>query len=320
MAAEAEIESILKSMLVDTGGFMDNLYHFEIDGLGPKPIQKGVCIKQHSAKDLREDFIESMVAIILDFVYPEERQDAEIGKIRGRGHSKGQAFSLLAQAAQKKFRQYSPKMKNNQEFGIKGQFSELLLFVFLQNFFQAVPVLRKMPLITSNKFERYGFDALHIGTQNGVVEFILGEAKTYDREKNALRAAIEESISSVINHHELLREELGLYIHEEFIPLELEELTYKYMKMIDGPYKETYVCLCCYQANLEFDSLDADAKNKSVMKMIGDEMRKWDNMPWKPHAEKYLPNLHLLLFPIADLGQMLKTFRQKLWSLPEEKR
>lgn len=43
----------------------------------------------------------------------------------------------------------------------QGQYGELLLFNFIQHFFKAAPLLRKMPITTNPGLERHGADAIH---------------------------------------------------------------------------------------------------------------------------------------------------------------
>ena len=81
---------------------------------------------------------------------------------------------------------------------------------------KAVPLLRKMPIMTSSEHERFGADAIHYKVENDKNIIILGEAKTYTS-KYRFNQAFEDALNSILDTYTHYRDELKLYVHEDFL-------------------------------------------------------------------------------------------------------
>jgi hypothetical protein len=292
---------------------METLHYAEVNfGFGVPPAQRGVCIKHRSTGDMTSEFLKRMLSMITDFVYDKSMQDSITSKKLREGHTIAQSFTELALLAENKFRKYGRELRDEEKVDVQGQFSELLLFVFLQAFFDAVPVVRKMRLTTSSEFERHGFDALHLSYEDGKYHLYVGEAKTYDRKDRPLRNAVADAVEGVIEHYHRLNKELGLYIYEEFIPEEIEQIVKDYFYRRHGNFEEHLVCVCSYVQDAELEGFNPEEKNQKFLDLITQATQNMRHPIWKDSQKEYLPKIHLIMFPVNKLGDLLKRFRANI--------
>ena len=111
---------------------------------------------------------------------------------------------------------------------VQGQFGELLLFHFIQKCMKAIPLLRKMKITTSSQHERFGADAIHYKIENEKNIIVLGEAKTYSS-KYKFNVAFEDALNSILNTYKTHRDELNLYVHEDFLDKDMDMIAEAYL-------------------------------------------------------------------------------------------
>lgn len=86
----------------------------------------------------------------------------------------------------------------------KGEFGELLLHVYLRDYFDTIPLLSKIYFKDSDGFTVHGFDAIHIGKElggSGNDTLFLGESKIYYRAKgNSGQAGVKDLANDIKDH------------------------------------------------------------------------------------------------------------------------
>ena len=200
----------------------------------------GVSIAFQDIQELREDFINDLLDTIVDWVYSSEKYKELRDKEIKNGKTEATAFSTVRRKAEQKFRKGS-----DSNLLVQGQFGELLLFHFIQKCMEAVPLLRKMRITTSSQHERFGADAIHYKIEGNKNIIILGEAKTYSS-KYKFNEALEDAINSILNTYKTHREELNLYVHEDFLDQEMNDVAEAYLEKKLKNVHRNYICLFDY--------------------------------------------------------------------------
>ena len=184
----------------------------------PKKEHIATCINYSDLLEMREEFVRELTNTITAFVYSEQKQAELVAAFGLEGRAPSAAWAHLISRSHQKFRRDS----------LQGQFSELLLCNLLQYYFKALPVVRKMAITTNPKLERNGVDALHIAKVGERYVLFIGEAKTYNREKDSLKDGLVDSVRDVLEHYKNHRNELTLYTYDDFVPKELEDVAREY--------------------------------------------------------------------------------------------
>ena len=200
----------------------------------------GVSIAFQDIQELREDFINDLLDTIVDWVYSSEKYKELRDKEIKNGKTEATAFSTVRRKAEQKFRKGS-----DSNLLVQGQFGELLLFHFIQKCMEAVPLLRKMRITTSSQHERFGADAIHYKIEGNKNIIILGEAKTYSS-KYKFNEALEDAINSILNTYKTHREELNLYVHEDFLDQEMNDVAEAYLEKKLKNVEIHLVCIVVY--------------------------------------------------------------------------
>lgn len=165
----------LEKLLSCTKMFMNHVHWVQQSfNLVPNKDHLGTSINFIDLQEFREEFCTELVNTIPEWVYSNSKATAIIDDLVSEGRSPINAQMAFANKTFEKFRN-----SDTRDVTLQGQFGELLLFNFLQAFFNAVPLLRKMPITTSSEMERFGADAIHYNFKDGKHLFFLGEAKTY---------------------------------------------------------------------------------------------------------------------------------------------
>ncbi|MFA6028327.1 MAG: DUF1837 domain-containing protein [Elusimicrobiota bacterium] len=291
------------SLLIKTDALLRSM-HFVEESFGLKPDKDhiGACIGYSDLVEMRPEFIDEMMASVSDYVYTAPRQRAMRDDFERDGRGEAAAFAMVDLKAKQKFRPWS----------VKGQFSELLLFNLLQHFFKAAPLLRKMPITTSPGLERNGADAFHIRNNAGKFVLYLGEAKTYKPKSSRLKSSLREAVKSILDHHEKHRSELNLYVYEEFVSEELEQIAKDYLAGKDNGIEVHLVCMVAYESGKAATGNSADEKLASVMQGLRDEAKEIKDEFFKDVPADKLPRLNYVLFPIHNVDSLIADFKKKL--------
>lgn len=292
-------QSEIESLLTHTQQLLNHVYWFNHNlSFSPTKNHIGSSINYSDIKCRKDDFIKELVNTIVDWVYskPKAKEILE-NRAAIAGGSLTNACAFLTTNAFSKFRPSKPQ----------GQFGELILFNFLQHFFNAAPLLRKMPIMTTKGLERFGADAIHIKWDSGKYVFILGESKCYES-KYGFKSAFENSLTSIINTFNLFDSELSLYTYDDFIEDSLIEIAQKYKNGELDNVRFELVCLITYNENKPIDGDTETELKTSIKNIIIDRCRNLPEETFSNIEHRILSRLNYVIFPVWELDKVLDEF------------
>ena len=266
----------------------------------------GVNIDYQDIQELREDFINDLLDTVIDWVYSHDKYEELKKKEIRKGKSEAAAFSTIQRKARQKFRK-----SRGDELLVQGQFCELLLFHFIQRCMEAVPLLRKMKITTSSQHERFGADAIHYKIENEKNIIILGEAKTYSS-RYRFNNAFEDAITSILNTYKTHREELNLYVHEDFLDPEMNEIAEEYLEKTLRNVEIQLVCIIVYHETKKLKEKTEEEIRKEIEQIIIEKYKKYDNEKIPIEENIILNRITYIVFPIWKLDELLKIFQEEL--------
>lgn len=286
-------------LLSNTKSLMDQIYWFQQNISEPQAASKrGVAIKFIDIKENRASFIRELKSTALNWVYSSSRyRELLEEQIEERSGDIQNASSYLLNVADQKFRKGCPQ----------GQYGELLLFNFIQYFFEAPPLLRKMSITTNPGLERHGADAIHYREDDNVQCFYIGESKCYES-KYKFNEALKASVNSIVDAYENIEDELILYQHDEFIEPELQEVAIALKNgKLESPRFEL-ICLVAYEENKNIDGRSQSEIQRNIENCLEE---RWKDVPSSIY-EKIRPpvveRIHYVVFPTWSLGDLLEHF------------
>lgn len=294
MISQAELEKLL----AHTDALFNHVHHFECNDVPfPGQSRRGAAIAYSDLGERRPDFVRELRNSIVDWVYSRSRFNSMLEEeLKERGYGTANAVSHIVQLANSKFRSGFPR----------GQFGELLLFNFMQHFFKAPALLRKMPITTNPAVERHGADAIHLGLADSKPVIYLGEAKTYTS-KYKFAKALEAAVSSIVKAHTDLLTELDLYVYDEFIEEPLRKVA-KDIKRNKMDFQVQLVSVISYTETAKIGGADSAttlaALEKTVKKHIGAIKKEL----FESHNEYLLARMHFFFLPFWDLESLLEDF------------
>jgi hypothetical protein len=296
----------IKSLLNKIDALITTTHFVKADvSLSPKKEHIVTCLKYQGLNQMRTEFLRKLVNSIVKYVLSTSKiKDRFTELTNEEGLDEGDAHAELFQQARQYFRSSD----------LKGQFSELLLFNFLQYHFEAIPVVRKMIITTNPGVERHGSDAIHLGfsEEQGYTVF-LGEAKTYT---SGFKAAFENAIKSIITAYQQHRSELQLYKYEEFLEPEVRNMMKDYLNVkIDLPVKLVIIIAYCIGDAPAKESMDE--YHKYYIEHVLNECVKIKDNHYKDQNGSainpgLLKELNYILFPVNELEKLLTDFKTQL--------
>ena len=233
-------KKMVDELITHTESLINHIYWFKQDfNIPPTKEHIGTAITYTDIQERKDDFLKELVNTVADWVYSKSKSkkivDERMSVVNG---DIANASLFLATQAFSKFRPGYPQ----------GQFGELLLFNFIQYFFEAVPLLRKQRITTSAGHERFGADAIHYKKDHDKNIIIIGESKCYKSDYN-FKSAFETSLSSIETTFNNLSKELDLYTYDDFIEPELEIIAKEYKADTLSNVHFELVCLIAYNEN-----------------------------------------------------------------------
>lgn len=266
----------------------------------------GTFIEYQDLFELRENFLNELFDTIVNWVYSREKYSALMESYIKNGKEVSAAASQIQRKAAQKFRTGA-----DGKLLIQGQFGELLLFHYIQRFMKATPLLRKMPITTSAKHERYGADAIHYCIDGDKNVLVLGEAKAYTQE-NGFPAALTKAINSILETYQRHRSELDLYTHEDFLDAEMNCIANDYLAGILPNVEIRLVAIIAYDEK-EKITLDSESHIKQQIKeIIERRFKDYDNTRIDLDNNPILSRITYIVFPIWELGKLLETFQEMI--------
>lgn len=296
MASQEDIEKMLPRL----DAFMRTLHHVCVDfNIEPKKEHIASCINYSDLLQMRKEFLHEMLSSVVRYVYSKSKTSHIVQAGIDEGREETDAWGALTIRAREKFK----------PSGIKGQFSELLLFNLLQFHFRAVPLLRKMKITTNPNLERNGADAIHIAHDGAKILLYLGEAKTYT---SSFKAAFKNSIKSIVESHQSHRTELDLYKFEDFIEPSLERVAHDYIngKLVDAEVH--LVCIVTYCSGDEPHGNDRDSKLAAFIDSIKNEAGKIKTTDYPTMENSVKGRINYIFVSINQLEELLIEFKTML--------
>ena len=265
----------------------------------------GVAINYIDLQEYRDTFLRELINTIVDWVFSHSKQEGIVGVLRAQGRTISNQYSELRTRSFDKFR-----ITEDGKL-LHGQFGELLLFVFLQKFFHAVPLLRKMPITTSTMHERYGADAIHFKLKNEKKIFYLGEAKSYTSNYQ-FNTAMEESIISILNTYNNHRNEINSYLYENFLEPELEKIAQDYINGVTENAEVHLVSVITFNEKSQVKLVsEVEIKNR-IKSIIEYRYKNFDKNKIDIKNNPILKRITYIAFPIWEFEQLIEEFASKL--------
>jgi len=294
----------LEKLKTYTDSLMNHVYWVQQTfDVVPNNNHIATCINFVDRQEYRAEFCRELINTIPDWIYSKKKSKAILDKLT---HIRGiaNASSELSTICFEKFRDRNP---NN--LFTQGQFGELLLFNFLQSFHSSVPLLRKMPITTGTGLERNGADAIHYKLSDTNKNlFFLGESKAYTT--GTFYSATKKSIESILKTYEDHRKkDIGLYIYDDFLEKELQEIAENYK---DGTLKNVEVHLVCI---IIFNETDIFEKNdevqikKDIIKIIEKRCKNLDKKIFNDIDKGLYPRFNYIFFPVWELDKLIEKFQ-----------
>jgi len=301
----------IEGLLIKNQSFFNHVHiinqKFEIL---PESMHYGMAIDYVDLQESREQFVRELINTVLDWVYSQARQASILTELESEGRSKANAFTELTQKAFEKFR---PSTDGKL---LHGQFGELLLANCLQHIFNAIPILRKMPITTSPAHERFGSDAIHYNEVDGKPIFYIGEAKSYTSDY-AFNTAFETAINSILNEYRNINREIRQYLHEDFLEPEKEQLA---TDLINGKLKNTeyrLVSIIAYEETAKRNGKSRDEILELIKLAIEQRYRKFDNSKIDIDGNPILNRITYIVFPVWEFETLIKSFSN---GIPKQQR
>lgn len=293
----------MSESLSHTESLIKHVYWFKQElEIKPQKEHIGSSIQWTDITDRKHDFLKELVNTVVSWVYSREKSKKIVDKrLETTDKDFGNAYSFLTTHAFSKFRPGHPQ----------GQFGELLLFNFIQFFFSAAPLLRKQRITTSTGHERFGADAVHYKKEDIHNLIILGESKCYKSDYR-FKAAFENSLNSMVETVKKFNNELDLYMYDDFIEPELEEIALKYKSGHLENVKFEMVCLIAYNEKRTISGSNETEIKESIKLIIEDRCKNIGDEVFKGIEGRILERINYIIFPIWELDKLLEDFVKRV--------
>lgn len=267
----------------------------------------GTYIKYQDLEELRDDFLEELVDSIVDWVYSAPKYEKLKQKFMEKGKSEAAANQEIGRKAKSKFR----SNHNDDRVLIQGQLGELLLYHYIQHCMKAMPILRKMPIMTSANHERFGADAIHYKIENGRHIIILGEAKTYTS-KYRFKEAFSDALDSILKTYRECRKEIKSYVHEDFLDDQMNIIAEDFLNNKLDPIEMQLVCIITYSETEKLNKTSQDEIQAEIEEIIKERYKSFDNSMIDLDKNPILRRITYIVFPIWDLGELADRFQKMI--------
>lgn len=286
------------SLLANVDSLINNVYCFK--HVHDKPIGRGrhgVAIKYVDICERRSDFIRELKNTICGWVYSKDKYHALLdNELKKRNKDLQNACAQIDVMAKYKFRSGYPQ----------GQFGELLLFNFVQYFFKAPPLLRKMPITTNPKLERNGADAIHYAYTDHHIIYI-GESKSYSS-RYSFSAAFNDSISSFLDSWNNLQNELMLYVYDDFIDPKLQAVAEGFKEGLLEDVEQIGICLIAYNEHNKISLTDPLTIKKQIENIIENKYNAVNISDDMKNNPDIINRVYYVVFPIWNFDKLLLEF------------
>ena len=267
----------------------------------------GAYIEYQDINELREDFLEELTDSIVDWIYSSEK----FNELKQKAISKGKTEAAATQEVGRKAKQKFRANHNSDKLLIQGQLGELLLFHFIQRCMKAVPLLRKMNITTSSELERFGADAIHYKVEKEKKILILGEAKTYTSAYK-FTEAFSDALESIVNTYKKHRSELNLYVHEDFLDVEMNAVAEEYLNNTLDNVEIQLVSIITYNETKQLKIEKEEEIKSQIEEVIENRYKKYDNRKIDITNNPILKRITYIVFPVWALKDLAERFQNMI--------
>jgi len=176
---------------------------------------------------------------------------------------------------------------------------------------KAIPLLRKMKITTSSQHERFGADAIHYKIENEKNIIVLGEAKTYSS-KYKFNVAFEDALKSILNTYKTHRDELNLYVHEDFLDEDMDMIAEAYLDKTLQNVEIHLVSIIVYDETKKVKLTDENDIRKQIEQIIKKRYQEFDNSKIPIKDNPILRRITYIIFPIWKLDELISEFQQQI--------
>ncbi len=176
---------------------------------------------------------------------------------------------------------------------------------------QAIPLLRKMSITTSSSHERYGADAIHYKIDGNKNIIVLGEAKAYTS-KYKFAEAFNDSIDSILHTYENIRLELNLYLHEDFLDKEMNEIANSFLSNTLSNVEIQLVCLVLFHENEKIEITNEEDIRQQILCIIKERYSSINKNMINVEIYPILRRITYIAFPIWKFDELAKEFQRML--------
>lgn len=302
-------ENDITERLINNDSLFNNIYviHQNFDILPNNDGHCGASIDYQDISELRNEFLDELYYSIVDWVYSSDKYKELKEASMKMGRTEPAANAEIQKKARDKFR----GNRDSESLLVQGQLGELLLFHFIQRCKKAAPLLRKMKITTSNKHERFGADAIHFKYENNKPLVILGEAKTYTSDYK-FNKAFEDAVESILTTYKSHKNELHLYVHEDFLDDEMNEVAELYLNNRLDEVEVHLVSIIVYNETQKVDITNKHNIRNQIERIIEERYKNFDKSKIDIKNNAILNRITYIVFPIWELEDLAQEFQNKL--------
>lgn len=282
--------------LANTSKLLDALHVFQFTpALEPKKEHIGSHIALTDFQFNNARIIQGLRDSIIDWVFSKPDAKRIFDEAYGPTGDLSAASATLYNSARETIRIAQPQ----------GQFGELLLSFFLQHLFQAVPLLRKQPVRTSDNHERFGADAIHYKGR-GSNEVYIGESKCY-KSSYQFPSAFGESITSMEKTLGSFHDEVRKFVAGGFIEPELRQIAEQLLSNKLPQVKLNPVSIIIYNETAKFSSSGPEIKEQ-IKNAVLHQCSKITPEIYKNLDQFALSRFTYIIIPVWKLDALLEDF------------
>lgn len=257
-----------------------------------------------SGKPRVTDFVSLLIEVIPEFAFGVPDSSIDQTKLVGR----------IKEAARSIYPVTSPVPEKIAGNLTRGELGELILHLFLRDFFNSIPLISSIYFKDSDGVAVHGFDAVHVVVDGDNKSLWLGESKFYQDGKSGIRNIAQ----SIKEHFEssYLRRQFALISKK--VAGQFPDKEY-WLELIHGKTsldqifsKVVVPCLCVYDCTTYASHQEAsDAFKKEILKECESLKTLFDTQ--KQSITPADLDLLLLLFPVPSKKELGEDFNKKLF-------
>lgn len=266
----------------------------------------GASIDYRDIQEVRENFLEELIDTMINWVYSSEKYKEVLKKIVDNGKNELAACSQIQNKIHRQFRK-----ENDEKIFALGQIGELLLSHFIQRYLKAVPILRKEEIRRTANSESICKNAIHYKKENDKNIIILGEAKCYTS-KYTFNEAFTESIDSILNTYNNYESEKGLYVHEDFVDKDMNDIAESYINGSMERQQVNLVSITIYNEGKELEIVDEDEIRKQIDHIIEERYSEFNNDYIDVKQHPILNRITYIIFPVWEIEELANEYQELL--------